>query len=250
MDFQCNPIDDSIRKTILDRTQPSLSSQPSYHDFRPGISNKAAEIRKFIKSLSKARSSEKTTSSFSLPPILQFDKATSKQYVIRRELGKGAFAPVYLAEEQSIDAKEETGNLIAVKSENPPTAWEFHIMTLLHTRITSANRASSSLLRAHSLHLFSDECYLLEEYRDQGTLLDLVNLAKSDLTSGQSTLDESVAMFFTIELVRTIEAMHSVHILHGDLKADNCLVRLPYCGSKDEEWNPTYQPDGSGGWYY
>ena len=246
-DIQCNPVDESIRTAILDHTQPSLSSQQGYYDCRPNAFTKAGEIRKFIKSLSKARSSEKTTSSLCLPPILHFDHAHSERFIIRQELGKGAFAPVYLAERLSAES-EETGNFVAIKSEDPPTAWEFHIMTLLHARLTSAHRASSSLLRAHSLHLYADECYLVEEYRDQGTLLDLVNLAKSDLTSGQSTLDESVAMFFTIELIRTIEAVHSVDMLHGDLKADNCLVRLPHCGSRDDEWDPTYQPDGSGGW--
>lgn len=98
------------------------------------------------------------------------------------------------------------------------------------------------------MHLFADEGYLLETYLDQGTLLDLVNLAKSDPSnSTNGMLDESVAMFFTVELLRTVEAMHSVGILHGDLKADNCLVRLSKPEEK-EDWDPTYQPDGSAGW--
>lgn len=87
----------------------------------------------------------------------------------------------------------------------------------------------------------------MEAYMEQGTLLDLVNLAKSDPTAGQATLDESVAMFFTIELLRTLEAMHSVGVLHGDLKADNCLVRLSPSNEK-EHWDPSYAPDGSNGW--
>ena len=247
-DVQCNPVDDSVRQSVLDNLVAPLISYQGYHDHRPTDYGRAGEIRKFIRSLSKAKASEKTTTSLSLPPILRFDPASVTQYTIRRELGKGAFAPVYLAEEESTGDANNSNTLIAIKSEHPPTSWEFYIMAQLHIRLTSIHRASASLLRAHSLHLFRDEGYLLEQYMDQGTLLDLVNLAKSDPTSGQTTLDESVVMFFTIELIRTVEAMHSVGILHGDLKADNCLVRLHPLGSKDDEWNAQYQPDGSSGW--
>ncbi|KAL9630081.1 MAG: hypothetical protein Q9164_006595, partial [Protoblastenia rupestris] len=92
-DAQCNPVDDSIRKTILDNVQPSLSSYQGYHDHRPENFNKAPEIRKFVKSLSKAKLSDKTTTSLSLPPVLHFPTIISKKYTIKRELGKGAFAP-------------------------------------------------------------------------------------------------------------------------------------------------------------
>ena len=247
-DLQCNPVDDSVRQSILDNLEHPLSSQKGYHDHRPTSFGRAGEIRKFIKYLSKAKASEKTTTSLSLPPVLRFSLSNRTEYIIRRELGKGAFAPVYLAEEESTSQPEDPNALVAIKSEQPPTPWEFHIMTLLHTRLTSAHRSSDSLLRPHSLHLYRDEGYLIEQYMDQGTLLDLVNLAKSDPTSGQTTLDESVVMFFTIELIRTVEAMHSVGILHADLKADNCLVRLPLLGPRDEDWDPQYQPDGSCGW--
>ena len=245
-DAQCNPVDDSVRSSILENTKQALASYPGYYDCRPLTYNKAPEIRKFIKALNtKKAGSDKTTTSLSLPPNLRFPENSSKTYTIRRELGKGAFAPVYLAHEEDEDLEQ----LVAIKCEHPPTAWEFHIMSLLQKRLPRSHRASPSLLKPHALHLFADEAYLVESYLDQGTLLDLVNLAKSDPAPGNTTgtLDESIAMFFTIELLRTVEAMHSVGILHGDLKADNCLVRLSK-SSEDEDWDPTYQPDGSLGW--
>ena len=242
-DAQCNPVDDSIRKTILENTRTPLSSYSGYYDCRPLSYNKAPEIRKYIKALTKKTGSEKTTTTLSLPPTLRFPQTSSKTYTIRRELGKGAFAPVYLAQEKDQDEEQ----MVAIKCEDPPTAWEFYVMSLLQRRLSPIHRASPSLLKPYSLHLFTDEAYLIESYLDQGTLLDLVNLAKTDPTPGNTTgtLDESIAMFFTIELLRTIEAMHSVGILHGDLKADNCLVRL---SPIDEEWDSVYQPDGTGGW--
>ncbi|MCJ1425842.1 hypothetical protein MMC29_003742, partial [Sticta canariensis] len=101
-----------------------------------------------------------------------------------------------------------------------------------------------SILKPHAFHLFADEGYLLEQYLEQGTLLNLVNLAK---TEPQGVLDEAIAMFFTVELLRTVESIHAAGILHGDLKADNCLVRLPPTLSSTE-WDSEYQASGAGGW--
>ncbi len=262
-DTQCNPIDDGIRNTILETLQPPLSSYPGFFDHRPQAYNKGPEIRKFVRAVSKSSKggTDKTTASLSLPPILQMPSDRSESYTIKRELGKGAFAPVYLVQRGMDDEEQEsTGSLspyFALKCEQPPTPWEFYIMSTLHARLaelpTSQDR-TSSLLAPHAFHLFADEGYLFEQYVDQGTLLDLVNLAKPN-PSG--VLDEVVAMFFTVELIRAVEAMHAVGILHGDLKADNCLVRLapPSLAASSasspagaDAWDPDYQPGGGGGW--
>lgn len=248
-DAQCNPVAESVRNSILESVQPPLSAFPGYYDYRPLTCNKAPEIRKFIKALAKAKSSsDKTITSISMPPVLRFPQTSTKTYTVKRELGKGAFAPVYLAEEGEDSYDREQNTLVAIKCEHPPTPWEFHIMSLVQNRLPSPHRASPSLLKPHAMHLFADEGYLVETYLDQGTLLDLVNLARLDpANSTNGTLDESVAMFFAVELLRTVETLHGVGILHGDLKADNCLVRLSKPDDKDD-WDPTYRPDGGAGW--
>ena len=162
---------------------------------------------------------------------------------------------MYLGEQNSTDESEADETAItqlAIKCEDPPTSWEFYIMSTLRTRLGDCSRERASILEPHSLHLFADEGYLIEQYLDQGTLLDLVNLAKAEQPSG--VLDEAVAMFFTVELLRTVEAMHAQGILHGDLKADNCLVRLspiipiPPQSSDPTDWDSQFHPDGSFGW--
>lgn len=255
-DTQCNPMDESIRQTILDHLQPPLSSYQGFFDHRPRTYNKGPEIRKYIKALAKAPrgSGEKTSTNFSLPPSLDFTNPSGNTFTVKRELGKGAFAPVYLIQkrddpDQSSSPNEsQISRLSALKCEDPPTAWEFYIMTTIHSRLPtlppSGRSFTPSLLTPHELHLFADEAYLVEQYIDQGTLLNLVNLAKPDPAG---VLDEVIAMFFTVELLRTVEAMHSVGILHGDLKADNCLVRLPPTPSA-AEWDAEYHASGAGGW--
>ena len=270
-DKQCNPVDESVRKTILDNLQPPLSKYAGFHDYRPMAFNKASEIRKFVKALTKVtkNASEKTMTNLSVPPVLHFP-GSSKLYTIRRELGKGAFAPVYLAEQES-DSEDEKENdasvlstsksaqtfapkqprLTAIKCEHPPTPWEYYIMTTAHRRL-GVHRVTESLARPFSIHLFSDEGYLIEEYRDQGTLLDLVNIAKAEISTTNPTgvLDEVLVMFFTVELLRTVEALHSKGIIHGDLKADNCLARLPSPSSSlpESDLSATYSPSGDNNW--
>ncbi|KAL8771897.1 MAG: hypothetical protein Q9209_002835 [Squamulea sp. 1 TL-2023] len=266
-DTRCNPLDISIKNAILDNLQPELSSYQGYYDHRPRTFNKAPEIRKFIKALAKTSKggSDKTTTSISIPPTLLFPYSGSKPYNIKRELGKGAFAPVYLAQRTPTHEDEDDdrglltksltlsssnsssshyANLSAIKCEDPPTPWEFYIMSTIHSRLGSSSRASNSILLPYEMHLFTDEGYLVEQYLDQGTLLDLVNTAKADSPSG--VLDEPIAMLFTIELLRTVEALHSIGILHGDLKADNCLVRLHQI--EDREWDSSYHSNGEIGW--
>ncbi|KAL9600739.1 MAG: hypothetical protein Q9219_002980 [cf. Caloplaca sp. 3 TL-2023] len=256
-DTRCNPIDESIKSTILDHLEPGLATYPGYHDHRPRTFNKAPEIRKFVKALAKTAKggSDKTTTSFSVPPTLSFSQADSRAFTIKRELGKGAFAPVYLAqrpssgggeEDDRVCASSDRTELSAIKCEDPPTPWEFYIMSTVHSRLGPSCRASSSILSPYEMHLFADEGYLVEQYLDQGTLLDLVNTAKADSPSG--VLDEPIAMFFTVELLRTVEALHSIGILHGDLKADNCLVRLHHDDGEGGHWDPTYQANGASGW--
>ncbi|KAI9739900.1 MAG: hypothetical protein M1818_004956 [Claussenomyces sp. TS43310] len=265
-DAQCNPVDEDIRNTIFEQLQPPLRTYEGFFDHKDELRGKGAEIRKFAKALTKMtkNSNDKTVTNLAMPPILRFPGA-KRQYEIKRELGAGAFAPVYLVEDVTDDELENDENsqavavmgkgkfdhlgrrkLEALKMEDPPTAWEFYIMRQAKRRL-GVSRAADSIINVYEMHLYKDECYLIEEFRDQGTLLELVNVARTDASSAGGVMDESLVMFFAIELLRTVEALHSRGILHGDLKADNCLVRLDALGDA-EVWSTRYKRDGSGGW--
>ena len=271
-DTQCNPVDDTIRATIFEKMQPPLTSYEGFFDRKSQTANRGAAIRRFTKALTKASSTKgspnKTSSTLSIPPMLRFE-GSERVYAIKRELGKGAFAPVYLAENVSdrgtnraSEDDEEMGELNnglgimgqgafatcqrqeleAVKMEDPPTAWEFYMIRAAHRRL-GVHRAAESIVHAHEMHLFADECFLVLDYRDQGTLLDLVNIARSE---GNGMMDETLVMFLAVELFRTVETLHKNGILHGDLKADNCLVRFD--SIQDADWSPQYSRDGHDGW--
>ena len=260
-DEQCNPMDPVLRQAILSQLKPSLSSYEGYYERPDTISGRTAEIKKYIKVLAKASKSgtnlDKTASTLSLPPALGL-KGAEGTYTIKRQLGEGTFAPVYLAENSAANDQVNDENrppsrlgksahrkhLEAIKMEDPPSTWEFYILRQAHRRL-GVSRATQSIVRAHEMHLYRDECFLIEEYRGQGTLLDLLNIAR--VSDGGGGMDEMLAMFFTVELFRTVEALHSKQLIHGDLKGDNVLVRFDE-PDIDVDWNATYFPSGAHGW--
>ncbi|KAI9370480.1 kinase-like domain-containing protein [Aspergillus egyptiacus] len=286
-DMLCNPIDRTIRNTILHARQSTLAGYPGYHAHPDVVSHYATEIQKFMKtSGSGKRSGSGDQAAFDVP-IIDLPGA-DRSYIVRRELGAGAYAPVYLAESidsLNSDSDQESADSIsgasssanasifarqktprysfeAIKLEvGPPNAWEFYMIRTAHERLSrlpELSRASDSIIRAHEQHIFKGESILVEDYRPQGTLLDLVNLVRNEGISGPATgeggLDEALAMFFTIELFRTVEALHICGILHGDIKADNCLIRFDDTSAAsfdDYSADPRevhYSPNGSYGW--
>jgi checkpoint serine/threonine-protein kinase len=263
-DAQCNPVDDYTRSMILEQLQPPLSTYEGFFEHKNEASSRSTEIKKFAKAMAKItkNASEKTTTNISMPPTLRFP-GTSREYVVKRELGAGAFAPVYLLENvASNDEQDENSSAVmgkgafsatqrrdleALKMEDPPSAWEFYIMRQAKRRL-GVSRAAESIINVYEMHLYADECYLIEEFREQGTLLDAINLARTESTaSGPGVMDELMVMFFAVELFRTIESLHSKSLLHGDLKADNCLVRLDALSDTDV-WTSQFRRDGTSGW--
>ena len=216
-------------------------------------------------------------------PRLDF-KHSSRVYAVKRELGAGAYATAYLAHSAdrssnqsnfptltptssprkslslsrsispSIDTITGRGDYEAIKAEIQNSSrslqFEFHIIRLLHSRLGHTSpRTVASIVVAHECHLYRDEAYLILSYSPQGTILDLLNSIMTDNHSkGRPTdgvgLDEPLAMFFSVEVLRIMEALHSVGILHGDLKADNCLVRFDLT----QEITGPYDPDGTNNW--
>ncbi|KAH6703426.1 checkpoint serine/threonine-protein kinase BUB1 [Verticillium dahliae] len=263
-DPQCNPVDDVVRNEILAKMHPPLSSYAGFFDHQAEKHGKGSEIRKVAKLMAKARSSgERTSNAFSVVEVEFPDTPTT--YTIRKELGAGAFAPVYLVENSTADQEDEDqenngvavmgrgafavrqrSTLEALKMEQPPSAWEFHMIRLAHSRVGPQHRAAASLTYAHEMHLYQDEGFLLLPLHPHGSLLDVVNLFRAEPSA---VMDEQLGMFFTIELMRTIEALHARGVLHGDLKPDNCLLRLDNGDAANAAPLATqYRADGTGGW--
>lgn len=149
-----------------------------------------------------------------------------KPITIKRELGKGGFGYVYLIEME--------GDYKAMKVESISSSWEFYILNQVHRRLNLGTR----VVKPECLHMFQDESYLILNYLNQGTLLDVVNSYKQT----NEPVEEILCIFFTIELLKIVEELHRNDIIHGDLKADNCMIQFQdtfnITDQYNEEWGP------------
>ncbi|KAK4912191.1 protein kinase, partial [Elasticomyces elasticus] len=126
-DIQVNPCSTDIINTILTTIHPAPSSYSGYHANVFTDFNHFSSIRAYAKQISKlsVKSSPRKSGSVSkiqpIAPSLHFAD-TNKVYVIKKELGEGAFAPVYLAESHPTatdknDPSEPGSELVAIKAE-------------------------------------------------------------------------------------------------------------------------------------
>lgn len=216
-----DPLNVTFRNGILESLQPPLTAYETFY-----LYNQPLKMSSLLKKIHKA------SKNVNKNPIVDFKK-TNDLYCIRTELGEGGYATVYLAE-------SSTGSLKALKVEKPASVWEFYILKQMEKRL-QGERILKSIINVSSLHCFEDESYLVLNYASQGTVLDLINLEKE--RSG-SSLDELLCMFITVEIMKVLECVHDVGIVHGDLKPDNCMIRF-------EESSTSlgyYDHNGKNGW--
>ncbi|KNC97599.1 BUB protein kinase [Spizellomyces punctatus DAOM BR117] len=160
-------------------------------------------------------------------------------YTLVSKLGQGGFGRVYLIEHDTdpLSDQEDDARLYALKHHFVPTPWEYLSLLTLHTRIDPTLR--SSIIHPHSCHVFPNASFMVLDYFN-GTLLDVVNCAPV-YGYGTKGLDEILAAFFGVRVLRLVLGIHSAGFIHRDIKMDNFLVRL----DESPEWDAIY---GGPGW--
>uniref|UniRef100_A0A3Q1G9H7 Protein kinase domain-containing protein n=1 Tax=Acanthochromis polyacanthus TaxID=80966 RepID=A0A3Q1G9H7_9TELE len=128
-------------------------------------------------------------------------------------LGEGAFATVYQA------TNPMTSERMVLKVQKPANPWEFYINTQLDARLQPDIRHFYSSIC--SAHLFSNGSVLLTELHNYGTLLNAVNIYR---TLGDKVMPQPLVLYFTICILHMVEQLHSIHIIHADIKPDNFML--------------------------
>jgi checkpoint serine/threonine-protein kinase len=249
----CNPFDPPVVSTLLS----IIPTDSSYHDFRGREARLLDSLRKSTQKRRKLSGNSTANLTLAITAASVVTLGERRVEVIDR-LGEGGFGTVFAARErkgggsrydsdEDDDYDEDTSSFVAVKVVKPRNIWEYHVLQRLHAALPARHRRS--VVTPHALYAFRDESFLILDLCSQGTLLDIVNRATDAGVSQQGAcLDEMLVIFFTVELLRLLEGIHNVGFIHGDLKIDNCLLRLEDVPGGTAAWNSVYQPSGEGGW--
>ena len=251
----CNPFDPSIISTLLSLLPPDPECHHSSQE-----SQLLDDLQKFARKQMRTSGGSSRSSSHGQTFPLQLGDA---HFGVYEKLGEGGFGAVFAAnvidaksmgedeEEDEDEDEDEESRRVAIKVVKPSNAWEFRMLRKVHADLPP--RLRSSVIDPQAIYTFRDESFLVLDLCTQGSLLDIINRAGASGTSQQGAcLDELLVMFFTIELLRLLEGLHGAGIIHGDLKIDNCLVRLEdvpaSSSSPSSAWAAQYDPAGAGGW--
>jgi checkpoint serine/threonine-protein kinase len=276
----CNPMDPETMDLLIAALSPPLSDLPGFRDLTTKTSNLLDGLQKSAKAKVRRGSTGSSKSGAGGDRGMGEGLGTvdlgGVAFEVREKIGEGGFGAVFLArdvaadaagrkkngsdagsdeededEDGSDDEDEGASSLVALKIEKPAGIWEGLILDRVHSRLPSS--LQSSIISSKGLYAFADESFLILSYSSQGTLLDAVNQASklgiaSSGAGGPAGMDELVVLFFTVELLRAVEALHRAHFIHGDLKIDNCLVRLDPIPGGPSSWSSQYDKEGGGGW--
>jgi checkpoint serine/threonine-protein kinase len=244
---------------------PPLTSLSHVRDLRPKKSERLESLQKTVKAKQRRASATSRTSFDDKPTTLQLG---DEVYELNSKIGEGGFGAVFLMTDvaardkvldaQSVGSEDEDEDeddlyacLVAVKVEAPSNTWEALLLDRIRNRLPESLR--SSIISPKALYAYEDESFLVLDYSSQGTLLDVVNTAvKNRVSDGTPAVEEGVAAFFVTELLRVLEGLHTAGFLHGDLKIDNCLVRLEPLprAPANLQWADQYDASGANGWSY
>ncbi|KAM7288598.1 uncharacterized protein ISCGN_028805 [Ixodes scapularis] len=173
-------------------------------------------------------------------PLLKPDHTVTlgwprREFHVQRLIATGAYAKVYLAEvvdpeftfmdtDGTFEHPEQRKVALKVLADCNP--WEFFICSELRSRLAEKPPPTvlDSVVTIEAACLYRNGAILVMPFGQYGTLLDLVRRYQEQQSQGSRGIPESMALYFALELLLIVSAVHKCGIIHGDLKPDNVLV--------------------------
>lgn len=163
--------------------------------------------------------------------LLELESCSVK---VQRELGRGARGVVSLVErvDDITGANLASESTLAMKRWTCSDAiarasWSFWLSAEVHRRL--AVDLKRNFLQSRTLELYGNGAVLLTEHAAQATLGDAITAH----VRRSKPIDEPLAMYYTIELLRLLAPLHRAGVLHMALDAHHLLVRNDQCAN----WN-------------
>lgn len=139
------------------------------------------------------------------------DRTSIDDFEIIKPISRGAFGRVFLAK------KRTTGDLFAIKVlKKADMIRKNAVESILAERDILISVRNPFVVRFFYSFTCRENLYLVMEYLNGG---DLYSLLRS-----LGCLDEDVARIYIAEVVLALEYLHSLRVVHRDLKPDNLLI--------------------------
>jgi checkpoint serine/threonine-protein kinase len=134
------------------------------------------------------------------------------------------------ASKKAKNAKQDlvpTGSVWALKLEKPAQhlPWEFFLLSRIREKLLERNLSNElrRFIQPKQLFQHDDGCAMLMPCGHYGTLQDLVNAYSMQ----GKKVPELLVLCYSVEMLRSIQLLHSLGVLHTDCKPDNWLL----CGT-------------------
>uniref|UniRef100_A0A7N0V4L3 non-specific serine/threonine protein kinase n=1 Tax=Kalanchoe fedtschenkoi TaxID=63787 RepID=A0A7N0V4L3_KALFE len=145
------------------------------------------------------------------PNICPKDRTSIEDFEIMKPISRGAFGRVFLAR------KRATGDLFAIKVlKKADMIRKNAVESILAERNILISVRNPFVVRFYYSFTCRENLYLVMEYLNGG---DLYSLLKN-----LGCLDEDMARIYISEIVLALEYLHSMNVIHRDLKPDNLLI--------------------------
>ncbi|KAG4400657.1 hypothetical protein GLYMA_07G103400v4 [Glycine max] len=139
------------------------------------------------------------------------DRTSIDDFEIIKPISRGAFGRVFLAK------KRTTGDLFAIKVlKKADMIRKNAVESILAERDILITVRNPFVVRFFYSFTCRENLYLVMEYLNGGDLYSLLR--------NLGCLDEEVARVYIAEVVLALEYLHSLHVVHRDLKPDNLLI--------------------------